>query len=101
MSSPLYDDQLNRARLPKRFMAQMPYITYFSICDGDKCDLLFAYLSLDHEDYFDDLEKFANHNDFKKFLEILIYAHSDCCILRKNIPKHWDHSIKGMVNFYR
>ncbi|HAU0790217.1 TPA: hypothetical protein JBH17_08410 [Legionella pneumophila] len=91
----------NKTRLPIRFMAQMPYISYFSICDGKSCDLVFTNLTLDKDEYGGDLECFINHIDLKKRLEILIYSQSDCCILRKNIPDSWDESIKKIVDYYR
>lgn len=96
----IFVHQFNSIRLPKRFMAQMPYIMYLSICDGATCKLIFSYLNEDRE-YNKDLDAFINHPDLKKRLEVLIYSQSDCCIVRKKIPQDWHNSIKGIVDFYR
>ncbi|HHS2563233.1 TPA: hypothetical protein ACTD5V_000722 [Legionella pneumophila] len=93
--------QFGKGRLPLRFMLQMPYISYFSICDGKTCKLIFVYLAQDSNEYERDLENFLNHVDLKKRLEILIYPHSDCCILRNDIPQTSDNTIKQLINFYR
>lgn len=93
--------QFSKNRLPKRFMAQMPYIMYSSITDGRTCNLIFTYLPQDAEEYGNDLDVFYNHPDFKKRLEVLIYSQSDCCILRKNIAETWDETVKNIVDFYR
>ncbi|MDI1352414.1 MAG: hypothetical protein PSV35_06540, partial [bacterium] len=93
--------QFGRDRLPKRFMAQMPFITYSSISDGRTCNLIFASLPQDAKEYSKDLDIFINHPDFKKRLEILIYSQSDCCILRKDLTETHDSTIKEIVDFYR
>lgn len=92
--------QFNRTRLPNRFMAQMPYITYFSICDGITCKLIFSYLNEDRE-FNEDLDAFINHPDLKRRLEVLIYSQSDFCILRKKIPQDWHNTIKEIIDICR
>ncbi|HAU1304130.1 TPA: hypothetical protein JBI45_02530 [Legionella pneumophila] len=93
--------QFGRERLPKRYMAQMPYITYASISDGITCNLIFAYLDQDAGYCSNDLDIFINSPDFKKRLEILIYSQSDCCILRKEHTKVHETAIKNIADFYR
>lgn len=93
--------QFGRDRLPKRFMAQMPFVTYSSISDGRTCSLIFAYLPRDAKEYSKDLDIFINHPDFKKRLEVLIYSQSDCCILRNDLMDAHSSTIKEIVDFYR
>ncbi|AUH71156.1 hypothetical protein CAB17_03075 [Legionella sainthelensi] len=93
--------QFGRERLSKKFIAQMPYVTYSSISDGVTCNLIFAYLTQDAKEYSRDLDIFINSPYFKKRLEILIYSQSDCCILRKDLTDAHTSTIKEIVDFYR
>ncbi|HAT9621496.1 TPA: hypothetical protein JBD38_14055 [Legionella pneumophila subsp. pneumophila] len=93
--------QIEQQKLPARFMSQMPYIMYFTICHNDKVDLYFSFLTLDKEQYAKDLDCFLDENDLSKRLEILISAHSDCCILQKDCSPIWQDTIKQLIDFNR
>jgi hypothetical protein len=93
--------QVEQKKLPSRFMKQMPYIMYFTICHNDNVELYFSYLELDREQYAKDLDTFITEEDLSKRLEILVSAHSDACILQKDSSPIWLDTIKEIIDFVR